>query len=157
GSDDFPIVNAVQPAKSGDANVPDAFVAKLKADGSALAFSTYLGGSNFDLGAGIALDDSDNVYVTGDTYSDDFPTVNALQPDKGSDDARDFDAFVAKLQADGTTLVYATYLGGSRFDVAVSVAVDNAGNAYVTGGTASADFPTMNAMQPALDGITDAF
>ena len=149
-SSDFPTANALQPALRGTTS---AFVAKLNPEGSALVYSTYLGGSNSDSGSGIAVDSAGNAYVTGTTSSPDFPTVNAFQPAlRGT-----ADAFVAKLNPAGSALVYSTYLGGSNSDSGSGIAVDNAGNAYVTGSTYSADFPTANAFQPALNGASDAF
>lgn len=104
-----------------------------------ISYSTYLGGSGFDVGADIAIDRWGNAYVTGTTRSTDFPvTQNALQPDS----AGAMDVFVAKLNVKGDALVYATYLGGNSFDQSPAIAVDRHGNAYVTGGTLSSDFPT---------------
>jgi len=150
-SDNFPTTpGAFQPANGG---AEDAFVAKLNAAGSALVYSTYLGGTSTDIGKGIAVDGAGNAYVTGSTYSTNFPTANALQAAYGGIE----DAFVAKLNASGTALVYSTYLGGSSGDEGNGIAVDGAGNAYVTGRTRSANFPTANALQPAIGGIEDAF
>ncbi len=154
-SADFPIFpnpGAFQPALNGFQN---AFVTKLNAAGSALVYSTYLGGSGFDEGNGIAVDSSGNAYVTGSTFSIDFPTLNAFQSIPGSNG----DAFVTKLNAAGSALVYSTYLGGSFGDDGFAIAVDSSGNAYVTGLTRSAvNFPKMNAFQPAFGGGTsDAF
>ena len=151
GSTDFPTMNAFQPTWAGS---EDAFVAQLSPDGTALNFSTYLGGNGFDGGRGIAVDGAGLVSVTGSTRSTDFPTANALQPAL----AGDSDAFVARLTADGATLVYSTYLGGSRGDQGSGIAVDGTGQAAVTGSTRSTDFPTANAFQPAYGGgFTDAF
>ncbi len=151
-SRDFPTANALQPAYDGGAS--DAFVAKLNADGSALVYSTYMGGSQGDEGFGIAVDARGNAYVAGHTFSMDFPTVNALQLRYGGSG----DAFVAKLNADGSALVYSTYLGGSENDIGQGIAVDAQSNAYVTGSTSSRDFPTANALQPEYAGGTgDAF
>jgi hypothetical protein len=131
----------------------DAFVAKLTAEGTAVVYATYLGGSASETGAGIAVDGEGQAYVTGSTDSADFPTQNALQPTFGGVQ----DAFVTKLSADGTALVYSTYGGGSGADTGAAIAVDGEGQAYVTGVTASADLPILNALDPTLGGTQDAF
>ncbi|OFV91359.1 MAG: hypothetical protein A3H28_11940 [Acidobacteria bacterium RIFCSPLOWO2_02_FULL_61_28] len=156
-SRDFPLVNAFQPAYGGSW---DAFVAKLNPAGSALVYSTYLGGSGTDKGFGIAVDSSGNAYVTGGTGSTNFPTANALQAAfaGGAPDAfSGADAFVTKLNAAGSALVYSTYLGGSSVDQGNGIAVDSTGNAYVTGDTLSGNFPTANAFQSTLRGHYNAF
>ncbi|MGI9103240.1 MAG: choice-of-anchor D domain-containing protein [Terriglobales bacterium] len=110
-----------------------------------LSYSTYLGGNDFDNATSIAADASGNVYVTGVTSSLNFPTSNAVQPSKGGSS----DVFVAKLDPTGASLIYSTYLGGSGWDSAASIAVDADGNAYITGTTNSMDFPvTASAYQP---------
>ncbi len=149
-STDFPTENPYQGTKAG---VIDAFVAKLSVDGSAVVYSTYLGGSSSDYGYGIAVDSVGCAYVTGETYSGDFPTENPYQ----GTNAGDSDAFVAKLSANGAALVYSTYLGGGSWDYALGMAVDSAGCAYVTGGTYSTDFPTENPWQGTNAGYSDAF
>jgi hypothetical protein len=150
-SPDFPTGHPLQPTLRGNA---DAFVAKLSADGTALVYATFLGGSSSsDEGRGIAVDATGAAYVTGPTGSPDFPTWHPLQPTFGGL----FDAFVAKLTPDGTALVYATYLGGSVMEVGFGIAVDAAGAAYVTGLTGSPDFPTRNPLQPTYGGHRDAF
>jgi hypothetical protein len=144
-SADFPTVNPLQPALN--QNRPyasDAFVIKLSADGSSFQFSTFLGGSDNDAARAIALDSSGNAYITGDTSSTDFPvTPGAFQntPRSGNTGYPDH-GFVTKLSADGSTLLYSTYLGGSGQELPLGVGVDASGNAYVTGGTTSPDFPT---------------
>jgi hypothetical protein len=161
GSTDFPTANPLQPSYGGDSW--DAFVAKLNPAGSALVYSTYLGGSNRDGGRGIALDASGNAYVTGGTASTDFPTLNPIQGTCNNCSSSYLglnypDAFVAKLNSAGSALVYSTYLGGSGLDYGYGIAVDSAGNAYVTGTTASTDFPTANPLQPNYGGgDSDAF
>lgn len=117
----------------------DAFVTKLNASGSALVYSTYLGGTSDDDATGIAVDGAGRAYVTGYTSSLDFPTTSgAYQPaNNGS-----YDAFVTKLNSTGTGLVYSSYLGGTADDIGSSVAVDWAGRAHVAGQTASLDFDT---------------
>jgi hypothetical protein len=143
--------------------VNEAFVAKIdpsQAGAASLVYSTFLGGSGVDGGDiafGIAVDGSGNAYVTGATGSTDFPTLKPLQGTYGGGDS---DAFVTKLNPTGTALVYSTYLGGSADDGGMAIAVDSAGNAYVTGGTASTNFPTANAFQRTKSGktgIDDAF
>jgi Beta-propeller repeat len=140
-STDFPTKNALQPANHGG---DDAFVTKLNASGNALVYSTYLGGSQDDYGQGITVDSAGNVYLTGYTFSFDFPLKNALQP---INHAGSWTAFVTKLNAAGSALVYSTYLGGSDYDQGAGIAVDSAGNVYLTGDTGSGDFPTKNALQ----------
>ncbi|MTI85049.1 MAG: hypothetical protein FH756_14425 [Firmicutes bacterium] len=150
---DFPTtLFALQTAIGGG---DDAFVTKINAFGSALVYSTYLGGTGNDLGNGIAVDLFGNAYVTGRTDSTDFPTsLFALQPDFGGGL---FDAFITKIDPFGFAFVYSTYLGGSLSDFGNAIAVDSSGNAYVTGGTESTDFPIQNALQPDLGGSRDAF
>ncbi len=223
-SDDFPIKNAFQPENaSAVANTlglgGDAFVAKLNPTGSALVYSTYLGGKSADAGHDIAVDSFGNAYVTGATGSDDFPTINAIDPicgngagcpptdvfvtkftasgeiaystflgadliDQGngiavdsgghvyvtgtiSGDKDDFpftkifpldpdtsfiDPFVIKINSLGSAMVYATLLGGNEIEDSYDIAVDAAGNAYVTGITRSEDFPVSNAFQAEYGG-----
>ncbi|HEV2706997.1 MAG TPA: SBBP repeat-containing protein, partial [Pyrinomonadaceae bacterium] len=147
-SSNFPTVNPIQASFGG---FTDAFALKIKADGTAFVYATYLGGSGADIAKGIAVDASGNAYLTGDTSSDKFPTANALQAKNAGGDA---DSFVTKIDADGAVLVYSTFLGGSGAEDGEAIAVDAAGNAYVTGVTESIDFPTANAVQPANGGTT---
>jgi hypothetical protein len=161
-STDFPTTPGVfQPAfAGGPSDTPlDTFVTKLNHTGTALIYSTYLGGSDgFDVGFAIAADKEGNAYVTGATNSTNFPTTrDAFQPSFAGGFA---DTFVTKLNRKGTALLYSTYLGGSSsFDAGHDIAVDNAGNAYVFGPTGSADFPTTpGAFQPAFaGGSSDVF
>jgi Bacterial Ig-like domain (group 3)/Beta-propeller repeat len=142
GSTDFPTANPLQPSYGGA--YTDAFVTKINSEGSALVYSTYLGGSNVDEGYGIAVDSAGNAYITGSTFSTDFPTANPLQPANGGT----LDAFVAKINPSGSAFAYSTYLGGSDRDYGVGIAVDSSGNAYVTGLTYSINFPvTPGALQ----------
>ncbi len=106
-----------------------------------LAYSTYLGGSNIDIANGIAVAPDGTAFIAGGTFSSDFPTAHPLQPNDGGPHDFPQDAFVAKISADGSTLVYSTYLGGSSEDVANGIAVDAAGEAFVTGTTFSPNFP----------------
>jgi hypothetical protein len=149
-STDFPITNAIQPTIHGPT---DSFVSKINADGTALVYSTYLGGSGGEEALGIAVDATGNAYIAGMTFSTDFPTANAIQPSYGGSLQ---DGFVTKINAAGDALVYSTYLGGTNGDQANGIAVDASGNAYVTGSTASPDFPTTDAIQPTNEGW-DAF
>jgi len=132
---------------------PDAFVTVIDAAGTGYIYSTFLGGSGADGANAIALDAAADAYITGFTESSDFPLKSAIQSTYG----QATDAFVAKLNPTGSALVYSTYLGGSGFDAGGGIAVDGAGNAYITGQTASTNFPVPNATQPAFGGATDAF
>jgi len=152
-STNFPVRNAVQGTHGADAGDNDAFVAKLNSVGSAVVYSTYLGGSGEDYGYGIAVDGAGNVYIAGTTKSGNFPTHNPIQ----AAIAGGSDAFVAKINPAGSALVYSTYLGGSSDDRGLSIAVDGPGNAYVTGEASSANFPTHAPIQGANAGSYDAF
>ncbi len=150
-STDFPTAGPVQAANAGQG---DAFLSKIKPDGTALVYSTYLGGSGADSGQGVAVDSGGNAYVAGFTLSTDFPTANPSQSSNAGSD----DAFVAKYNTGGTALVYSTYLGGAGLDRAFSIAVDGSGNAYVAGDTTSSPFPTTSgAVQTSNKGGSDAF
>ena len=151
-STNFPTASAVRGSFGGGTS--DAFVAKLNPAGNGLVYSTYLGGSGDDVGTAIAVSPFGNAYITGETGSGDFPIANAAQ---GSYTSLAGAAFVAELNSTGTGLVYSTYLGGSLFDYGTGIAVDSAGAAYVTGLTASGDFPTVSPLQGSLNGATNAF
>jgi photosystem II stability/assembly factor-like uncharacterized protein len=117
-----------------------------------LSYSTFLGGTQADQGTGIAVDGAGNAYVTGFTYSLDFPLANPYQS------SNPFSiAFVSKLNASGTALVYSTFLGGTDGSDAAGIAVDQSGNAYIVGNTSSTDFPVVNAAQPTNAGSPDVF
>jgi len=118
-----------------------------------LYYSTFLGGSAYDEAYGIAVDANGNAYVTGTSFSTNFPVASALQPAK----AADGDAFVAKFNPAGSALIFCTYLGGSGYDEGDAVAVDGTGAVYVAGVTYSTNFPTMNPNQAANGGNGDAF
>lgn len=129
-----------------------------------LSYSTFLGGSADSFGNAIAIDSAGNAYVAGGTTSADFPTsAGADQPTYGGDNGSGYqgvvgDAFVTKLNSTGSQVIYSTYIGGSGGDDAYGIALDTAGNAYLTGGTNSLDFPeTAGAWQPACCGLTDVF
>jgi hypothetical protein len=149
-SADFPTAQPLQPALRGGS---DAFVAALNPQGSVLLYSTYVGGSGDDAGLGVAVDASGNAYVTGSTTSTDFPTPNAVR----FANAGGVDAFMFKLNATGTSLLYSTYLGGGGDDTPTGIAIDGANAAYVAGRTNSPDFPTTSAFQNTPQGGFDAF
>ncbi len=140
---------------------PDAFVTKLDPTGSTLVFSTYLGGRSEDVALGVAVGPSGNVFVVGHTTSANFPvSPGALDTTYGNGPEDGFDGFAAELSANGSSLVYATYLGGIREEEARGVAVDGAGVAYVAGWTASPEYPTTpGAFDRVLDpgGASDCF
>lgn len=141
-STNFPTVNPIQAGLTlNECFCEDTFVTKLSADANTVLYSTYLGGTFEDYGESIALDANDNIYIVGRTQSDDFPTQAAIQPNRAGTN-QDEDAFVTKITADGSSLVYSTYLGGTDWDRVSRIAVDDTGNAFVTGSTRSADFPT---------------
>lgn len=149
-STDFNNVNAVQDTNRGNL---DAFVSKFNAQGSALLYSTYLGGTQDDFAFGLATDNVGNAYVTGDTRSTDFNTRNPLQAaNRGG-----LDAFVTKLNSNGSDFAYSTYLGGSGEDLGLGVAIDTAGNAYITGYTSSNDYSTRNPLQATSRGGLEVF
>ena len=157
-SSDFPTVNALQNTYRGN----DVFVTKISADGSNIIYSTYLGGQDNDISYGIAVDSEGNAYIAGNTGGSsiqnfgDFPiTENAPQRIPGGEFS--FDAFVSKISADGSNLLYSTLLGGSDFDHAFNIVLDDDGNAYIVGGTNSNDFPVVNATQSTYGGNGDIF
>ena len=147
---DFPVTaGAFQTVNNG--GISDAFVTELNPTGTALVYSTYLGGSGQDVGFGIALDSANNTIVTGYTYSTDYPvTAGAFQTSTTVNGA----AWVTKLNVGGTAEIYSTFLGGTTGTSAGnSVKVDSAGNAYVTGYTCASDFPvTAGVVQPTFGG-----
>jgi len=154
-STNFPTLG---PAFANNAGLSDIFVTKINAAGSAIVYSTYIGGSGLDRGDGIAVDSSGNAYVVGrvDSSSTNFPTTNGAFATtyRGGD----FDGVLFKLNAQGNTLVYSTFIGGEANDSTEGVAVDSAGNAYITGGTKSFGFPTtVSAYQGTIAGDTDAY
>ena len=149
-STNFPTASPYRATNSG---ARDGFITRLSPTGSTLVYSTYLGGSGSDLAFAIALDGQNNFYVAGSTTSTSFPTVNPYQATLVA--LRD--AFVAKFNPTGSTLLYSTYLGGNADDVGYGIAVDTSGSAYVAGITQSDNFPTANAMQSSYEGSTDVF
>lgn len=140
-STDFPVVNARQAVYGGGTS--DAFLARIRANGSALDYATYLGGSADEKGHAVAADAAGNAYVAGETGSSNFPTLNPWQAAYGGFIS---DAFIAKFNAAGAA-VFATYLGGNGSDRGSAVAVNGVGEAYVTGCTGSNNFPIVNPLQ----------
>jgi len=136
----------------------DAFVAKVNPEGTELLYAGYIGGSSNDFGgSGIAVDSAGNAYVSGLTSSTEETFPVTVGPDltfNGSDDA-----FVAKISSEGTELLYAGYIGGSGSDSGLGIAVDSAGNAYVTGSTRSTEetFPVTVGPDLTFNGFQDAF
>jgi hypothetical protein len=159
-STDFPITKgAFQPAcASCSSGLVDTFAAKLNRDGSALVYSTYIGGNNADLFPMLALDRLGNLYIQGSTFSTDYPTTKgAFQTACLACPSGGADTYVTKLNPQGSALVYSTFLGGSVFDICgAQIAVDSGGDAYVNGFTCSPDFPTLNSLQ-AYAGGCDGF
>jgi hypothetical protein len=144
-STNFPTTPGAYQTKCTCSNLADVFVTELNPSGSALVYSTYLGGTGQEVGYAIALDSSNNAYVTGYTSSTNFPTTSgAFQTKIGANKA----AFVSKLNSAGSALLYSTYLGGSTANTTpcetcgTSIAVDSSGSAYVCGLTAESNFPT---------------
>ena len=153
---DFPIASPFQPTNHSTVNRTNAFVTKLNAAGSALVYSTYLGGSVQDIGNGIAVDSAGSAYVTGTATSSDFPTASPFQLVCGACTfGANGNAFVTKLNAAGSVLVYSTFLGGNAQDKGLGIAVDSSGNAYITGQTSSANFPSASPIQIAFGGGGD--
>ena len=135
----FPVTpNAFQKTQNNSNGNGEVFITKFTPDGAGIVYSTLLGGSSTDTSTGIAIDAAGNAYVVGWTVSSDFPVRNAFQST-----LRGFpNAFLTKLNATGSDLLYSTFLGGtSNFDFGTDIAVDASGNAYITGDTASTDFP----------------
>ncbi|HEY7689486.1 MAG TPA: SBBP repeat-containing protein, partial [Dongiaceae bacterium] len=155
-SADFPLASALQSQSGGQR---DAFLAKLRSDGSALLSSTYLGGSADDAARAIATDSRGNIFLAGDSASADFPLADATQPQCAFDPAGacSGDAFLAALNPAASQLHFATYLGGSGADSARALALDANGAVYLAGASASADLPAAQPVQPVHGGDADAF
>ena len=158
-STNFPTTaGAFQTSNPNTSGNDSAFVSKLNAAGSALIYSTYLGGSTSDVGYGIAVDGAGNAYVCGNTKSTDFPTTAGAFQTSHATDGGILDGFVSKLNTSGTGLIYSTYLGGNGNDHAQGIAVDAAGDAYVTGYATSGNFPTTaGAFQTTRNGVANGF
>jgi hypothetical protein len=156
---DFPTLYPMQGIFTGNRDI---FVTKMSSDGSTVLYATYIGGSDWDWGPSIALDNEGAVYLTGSTESQNFPTMNPYQ---GRNAGPGADVFITKIDATGTELVYSTYLGGSAFskyeegphDYGYGIAVDPEGAAYIAGETWTYDFPMKNAMEDYYGGLGDSF
>ena len=163
-SPNFPTTAGALRRTGATQNSLEAFVTKVNATGTALIYSTFIGGSNFEWGRGIAIDAAGSAYITGQTKSSNFPTTGGAFdrtfnvdtcPRCGIDQ---YDAFVLKLNAAGSALVYSTFLGGFNLDDGMAIAVDGAGNAYVAGETEAVNFPTTaNAFDRTINGEFDTF
>jgi hypothetical protein len=163
-SPNFPTTAGAFDRTGATSNSLEAFVTKVNPAGTALVYSTFIGGGNFEWGRGIAVDAAGNAYVTGQTKSSNFPTTGGAFdrtfnvdtcPRCGIDQ---YDAFVLKLNAAGSALVYSTFLGGFNLDDGMAIAVDAAGNAYVAGETEAVNFPTTaNAFDRTINGALDTF
>jgi len=157
-SANFPVTPGAYQTTCGGGNCTtiDAFVTKLNPSGTALEYSTYLGGSSKDYGYGIALDPSGDAFIVGTTYSSNFPvTSGAFQKACGGNSCASGDGFVTELNSTGSGLVYSTYIGGVSVNQANAIALDGSGNAYITGYTRSSSFPvTPGAFQPRCNSCT---
>jgi hypothetical protein len=154
---DFPGVNAFQSRYGGGNN--DAFVTKMNASGTALVYSSFLGGGATqnaadDWGEAIAVDAGGNAYVTGETFAPDFPvTGGAFQTSRGGS----LDAFVTKVSPSGQSLIYSTFLGGTGREESHGIAIDNAGDAFVAGHTESVDDPSTPRVNESFPTTAGAF
>jgi len=172
GSPNFPVTGTAFDRSCGTDGLCngtyDGFVTKINPTGSALVFSTFLGGSSYDYAAGIVVDSTGSIYVSGNTTSTDFPiTASAAQKTFGGmstgcvpgSTTTCGDVTITKLKANGSGLMYSTYLGGSLDEnPGLSMAVDAGGSAYLTGQTSSTDFPMVSAFSPTYGGgASDAF
>ena len=159
----FPTVNPLQASLGGGScapfdggaayTCPDAFVAKLNPSGSALVYSTYLGGNSLDDAAAIAIDSAGAAYIVGDTQSPNFPLLNPLKSSRTGTQ----NVFVSKLNASGSGFAYSTYYGGGNMDSGRAIKVDSTGRAFIAGFTSSLDFPLASAIQTSLAGSSDLF
>jgi len=158
GSNDFPLVDPFDDSYGGGAAYGDIFISKFSVSGESLIFSTYLGGSSSEFGGAITLDEAGNYYITGVTFSADFPMVNSF--DETFNVVHD--AVVVKLSAAGDSILYSTFLGGAEFDYGRAIAVDDEGLIYIAGQSGSqpgisCDFPFVNAYSDSCYGRHDPF
>ncbi|GAC1474546.1 MAG: SBBP repeat-containing protein [Chloroflexota bacterium] len=166
---DFPTSHALRKRRGGGAcnsrPCTDVFIAKVNPQGTALEYSTYLGGNDADAGQRIAVDAQGNAYVSGITSSADFPTANPLQPSirgtacqlESATGQFCADGFLAKVSPAGDRLIFSTYLGGSKTDWVTGMGLDSRGNVALAGTTDSPDFPMVQAVQSSLAGRHDIF
>src|SRR5262249_33101068 len=141
-SKDFPLASPID-ATLGSTGVYDVFVTKLNPAGSALVYSTYLGGGSGDEPYAIAVDKTGNAWITGRTNSSDYPLANPIQATRFA-----FDMFVSELNSSGSGPLFSTFIGGQGSESGRGIAVDSLGNVHVAGEGTSADFPVKNAFQP---------
>jgi hypothetical protein len=157
-SANFPGIGGSSIQSSYGGGTRDAFLIKINAAGNAIIYSTFLGGTDDELGTDVAVDSSGNAYLTGSTASSTFPGVSggSIQSSHGGGT---YDSFITKVNAAGTAITYSTFLGDSGEDVVGGIAIDGSGNAYVAGYTTSAAFPgvTGGSLQPTYAGNYDAF
>jgi len=149
-STNLPVVSPIQTQNAGQ---KDAFILKINPSGSALVYSSYIGGEGDDVARGIAIDGSGNAYVAGETSSTNLPVVSPIQ----TQNAGQKDGFILKINPSGNALVYSTFLGGTGDDTAYGIAVDGSGRAYIAGATNSVDFPMVSPIQASNNGQLDAF
>jgi hypothetical protein len=154
-STDYPTTSGAYDTSQNGSN--DVVVTKLSADGSALTYSTYIGGSGDDRGNGIAVNSSGAAYLTGRASSS-YPRVNPFDNVYGNvGNGGSSDAFATKLATDGASLTYSTFLGGTNTDIGNAIAVDSGGNAYLTGWTLSSSMPIQNSWDASQNGSHDAW
>ncbi|HXJ95413.1 MAG TPA: choice-of-anchor D domain-containing protein [Terriglobia bacterium] len=156
-STDFPVTAGAYQTECGGGcanGAYDAFVTKLNSSGTALLYSTYLGGSLSDYGFGIAINAAGDAFIAGQTFSSDFPvTQGAFQGSCPDGSCASGSGFVMQLNSTGSGLVYSTYLGGNNLTQANALVLDSFGDAYVTGWTKATDFPvTTGVVQPTCGG-----
>ncbi len=149
-STDFPLAAPYQDLFAGSY---DAFIVKLSPDGTQMVYSTYYGGSQLDVGRGIAVDSQGSVTILGETTSLDLPLEQPLQSSYGGGDR---DMFMARLDSNGDSLIFGTYLGGNGTEYGLSIVTDETGCCYFAGLTGSTDYPVVSPVQGTLGGGEDA-
>jgi len=115
------------------------YVTKVNSDGSSLLYSTLIGGNDYDYGLGIDIDSEGNAYITGETWSENYPTTSGAYDET---DNTAIDIFITKLNSDGSSLTYSTYIGGDAHDYGNAITVDADGDAYIAGESHSDNYPT---------------